>query len=53
MVPCVLSAGDVELDANLAVILVCPDAIPVLKHVGRGVFVGQSKRSIPVEGNPL
>jgi len=53
MVPCVLSAGDVELDANLVVILVCPDAIPVLKHVGRSVFVGQSKRSIPVEEKPL
>ena len=52
MVHCVLGAGDVELDANLAAILMCPVAVPVLEHVGRSLFVGQSKRSIPVEGKP-
>ena len=52
MVQRILGAGNVELDVNLAVILVCPVAIPVLERVGRSVFVGQSNRSISVEGKP-
>jgi hypothetical protein len=40
MVHCVLGAGDVKLDTNLAVILVCPVAIPILEYISRGIFVG-------------
>jgi hypothetical protein len=38
MVQRILGAGNVKLDANLAVILVRPVAIPILEHVGRSVF---------------
>ena len=35
-----IGSGDVKLDVNLAVILVCPVAIPILEYIGCCISLG-------------